>query len=832
MKTHIWGLAVAVALFLAPAVVAAAVPQTISYQGYLTNATGQPVNGPVNLTFRLYSVDTGGTALWSETHTGVVLSNGIYSVVLGSGTPTPVPITLPFDALYYLGITVSTDPEMTPRQKLTATPYALRAREADGVAAGSITEAQVTNLTTDLASKAAKGANSDITSLAGLTTPLSVTQGGTGSASQNFVDLTNNQTVAGIKTFSSDLTLSGNLNLPATTATTGIIRSGGSPLMHTFGTNNLFTGIAAGNLSMSGSDNTASGSSALSSNTTASKNTAVGTSALRTQSYDNNGTAWDSSNTAIGFEALYSNQPASTTSGIENTAVGAKALYSNTTGRYNTALGVRALLSNTTGESNLALGGGALYSNTTGNANVAVGPAALLLNTTGSYNAALGRIALQTNTTGSNNIALGYYALNHNISGSENIAIGNYALAYNTTAGKNTALGSSALFTQSYPVVGATWDSHNTAVGFQALYWNQPSSTANGRFNTALGSTALQANTTGHSNTATGYMTLNSNTTGDNNAASGYAAMSLNSSGGLNSAFGTAALQRNTTGSYNAALGALSLIEHTGNYSTAIGYNAGGNSTTGSNNIYIGANVAGVAGESNVTRIGTGQTDAYISGTISTSGINSSGSIRINENDMYFRSGSDTNHGLGWYGAGKNFASLNPDGPVLYGWSGGILGTMNAGQKAVIRWQASDVDINGYTRINLRSSGSTSICFDSNYTLSTCSSDVRMKKDVVPLAEEMDVLTALARLRGVSFTWDRANPKASGMSAGRDIGMIAQEVEPVFPEVVHTDRDGYKSMDYAKLVGFLVEVNKAQQSEIDSLKARLAAIEDMLSKMK
>jgi len=83
----------------------------------------------------------------------------------------------------------------------------------------------------------------------------------------------------------------------------------------------------------------------------------------------------------------------------------------------------------------------------------------------------------------------------------------------------------------------------------------------------------------------------------------------------------------------------------------------------------------------------------------------------------------------------------------------------------------------------------------------------------------MDVLEALAQLRGVLFTWDRTNDKAANMSSGRDMGMIAQEVEEVFPEVVHTDSDGYKSMDYPKLVAFLVEVNKAQQAELAARKA-------------
>ena len=62
----------------------------------------------------------------------------------------------------------------------------------------------------------------------------------------------------------------------------------------------------------------------------------------------------------------------------------------------------------------------------------------------------------------------------------------------------------------------------------------------------------------------------------------------------------------------------------------------------------------------------------------------------------------------------------------------------------------------------------------------------------------MDVLDALSRLRGVTFTWDKSNPKAANMLDGRDLGMN-RTVEQVFPEVVHTEKDGYKSLDYPKL---------------------------------
>ena len=83
-----------------------------------------------------------------------------------------------------------------------------------------------------------------------------------------------------------------------------------------------------------------------------------------------------------------------------NTAIGYNALFSNTTGSNNTANGVSALQSNTTGLFNTANGANALYSNTTGNQNTANGVSALESNTIGSFNTANGNFALRSNTTG------------------------------------------------------------------------------------------------------------------------------------------------------------------------------------------------------------------------------------------------------------------------------------------------------------------------------------------------------------------------------------------------------------------------------------------------
>lgn len=108
----------------------AAIPEKMSYQGLLKTDVDTVVpDGNYDLTFRLYADSTAGPALWTETQTATV-ANGIFSVILGSD----VPINLPFDMPYWLGVSIEANPELTPRSELMSSPYALRAKVADSIA--------------------------------------------------------------------------------------------------------------------------------------------------------------------------------------------------------------------------------------------------------------------------------------------------------------------------------------------------------------------------------------------------------------------------------------------------------------------------------------------------------------------------------------------------------------------------------------------------------------------------------------------------------------------------------------------------------------------------
>lgn len=91
-------------------------------------------------------------------------------------------------------------------------------------------------------------------------------------------------------------------------------------------------------------------------------------------------------------------------------------------------------------------------------------------------------------------------------------------------------------------------------------------------------------------------------------------------------------------------------------------------------------------------------------------------------------------------------------------------------------------------------------------------SDARLKTDILDLD---DALAKVCKLRGTSFQ----------MNGKKHIGVIAQEVEEVVPELVSTNEEGYKSVAYANTVALLIEAVKEQQAQIEELKAKVAELE-------
>jgi len=126
-----------------------------------------------------------------------------------------------------------------------------------------------------------------------------------------------------------------------------------------------------------------------------------------------------------------------------------------------------------------------------------------------------------------------------------------------------------------------------------------------------------------------------------------------------------------------------------------------------------------------------------------------------------------------------------------------ILFTRQGGSPEYMKLTTTGLDVSG----DIKASGNV-----------TAYSDVRLKENIVTLDSAIDKVMAL---RGVYYT-RKDNP------GPRQVGVIAQEVETILPEVVMTDTEGKKSVAYGNIVALLIEGMKEQQSTINGILAKLS----------
>lgn len=479
-------------------------------------------------------------------------------------------------------------------------------------------------------------------------------------------------------------------------------------------------------------------------------------------------------------------------------------------GTTNTAHGYKAFASNTTGNSNTAIGANSLFTNKSGSANTAVGFNSLFENTNGVGNTALGNQSMQKNTTGFDNTAAGNFSLFSNTTGTENVAIGKYSMTGNTTGIRNVALGLQSMY-------GNTSGSYNVGIGYISLYGNSMT----GVYNTAVGPYSLNNNSTGSSNIAVGVNALGLNTSGSFSVAVGDSSLLNNSfpsaqttQATRNTAIGSKALFANTTGTGNTALGAMSLYYNvTGDYNTAIGYNANTSQPNLMNATAIGANA--VAYQNNSVVLGSigGYNNATVSANVGIGlpspnaplHIHSANSDNINGKTLMLE---DNN----------NFPSLRFQG----------IGNMsNRYFNIVLEPRATDVgspanlvigSYSTYPVLRLQPGGSAYLAGSL-----TQASDVRLKKQIEPLH---NVLSAIENLTGYTYYW-----KDSNRDSGQQIGLLAQDLQKTFPQLVTEDDKGMLSVNYIGLVPVLITGIKEQQEQIDELKKENELIKDQLKKM-
>jgi len=274
---------------------------------------------------------------------------------------------------------------------------------------------------------------------------------------------------------------------------------------------------------------------------------------------------------------------------------------------------------------------------------------------------------------------------------------------------------------------------------------------------------AIAVNCDGDANSFLGYEAGRNNTSGSNNTFAGRCSARNNSTGKMNVVIGrNAALECQTDTQSNVLIGDSCGKKLGGNNNTFTGEDAGYNNDSGKENVFIGANCG-------YNNLGSGNVFIGFN-----AGFNSTES-----NILIIDNSKDTT-------------------PLIYG-----------------DFSNSNVWINGSMEIK-----SWLYCNSGKVTCSACylSSDQRWKTNIKPLKNS---LTIIQQLEGVSYFWNRDEFPEKDFSKERQIGLIAQKVEKILPEVVNTDAEGYKSVAYSQIVPVLIETIKARQKIIEKQRQEL-----------
>jgi len=104
------------------------------------------------------------------------------------------------------------------------------------------------------------------------------------------------------------------------------------------------------------------------------------------------------------------------------------------------------------------------------------------------------------------------------------------------------------------------------------------------------------------------------------------------------------------------------------------------------------------------------------------------------------------------------------------------------------------------------------------------SSDKRLKENIIPISNPMD---KIKKIGGYTFNWNGISNKPKNV---QEVGVLAQEIQEVLPEVVKEKGDGYLGVDYEKIIALLIEGIKEQNGEITELKNEITSIKKLLNK--
>ena len=575
------------------------------------------------------------------------------------------------------------------------------------------------------------------------------------------------------------------------------------------------------------------------------------------------------------------NWPSTDITGQSNIIIGDNAMTHLSTGSNNIGLGT-TLTALTTGTGNVTIGDNSLTSVTTGDGNIGLGNEANPAITTASKTIAIG-----TNSVASSNGAI---AIGSNLTSSEahgaaldaaqarvsySIAIGN-----NATSGANSGGGQNSIAIGYQAKANSTSDSGVSGIAIGA-YSNA------GDHSVALGTSALNSNTTGSDNIAVGTSALNSNTTGSDNIAVGTSALKSNTTGSGNTAIGENTLYSNTRGDDNIAIGRNALYQSdTGGGNIAIGYQAmyhqndinygntavgyqamvGTNSASNYHNTAIGYRALNRAGNSTES---AGQNTAVGSGALENN-VTGYGNTAIGSDALNTGRQGDYNTGLGYYACanvtGSNKTCIGASSGPSYSAALGqgtektiflgdadttvyIPGNLVVGKRAFIGASLGDSGtkrnclfyntergwhgVYGYKGSGDRDSWGFNMDdmingrmwndFRLGFTLKNYISDRRLK---YVGTNNNDGLDKIKQLKVFNYVYKKDTTKTP------HVGVIAQDLQKVFPNAVKKGTDGFltirmEDMFYA-VINAIKELDakyQAQEKRINELEKRIEKLE-------
>jgi len=377
-------------------------------------------------------------------------------------------------------------------------------------------------------------------------------------------------------------------------------------------------------------------------------------------------------------------------------------------------------------------------------------------------------------------------------------------LDYSVAVGREALRGGEGAFRRS---ATGTTPTHQVAVGWRALR-----ETGDALNNVAIGSRALEQNAYGFRNTAVGAGALASNSGGWNRASAGFnvaigsRAMLMNVEGHQNTAVGAGALQRGAAGGRNIAIGAGALAwDREGWGNIAVGGLA---ILQNPPSAWTGNTVLGVQAMDSLLEGGRNVAVGW------RAGFDPDVDDRVASDNLFI------GPAAGWNETGSKILAIGNQAdfplPLIRGdlnspaallQINGDVGVLTAAAPAYPLDVAGDVVAMGKEEL---------------------ASDLRLKADIRPLT---GVLGKLERLQGISYAWGerfRELSVSGSVPPGRRIGLIAQEVERVFPEMVGRGGGGHLSVSYSQLGGVFAEAVRALDRENAEIRERISRLERLL----